>query len=319
MELDSVRELKMAAMQVVATIPKGITAAGVVSRFVSLGVAAGSTSQGYRLAIRLQQDSLGTNAIVDRLKHIARGEVDIRITGRVRPAALASPATARKRPIHIGSSVAHFNMTAGTLGAFVQTDNDDSVHLLSNNHVIANSNACGLQDSILQPSPMDGGLQGDRVAGLANWIPLQTQGNLVDCAIAKLDPDVTYDAKNVPQIGPLGGVSTNPIYIGMPVSIFGRSSKMSDGKVTAFEMDNILVGYPVGDLGFDGQIEIEGARPDMPFAIHGDSGSLVMDKKRLAIGLLFAVSTNGGTNGLGLTYVNPIDSVLQALNAQILY
>lgn len=36
-----------------------------------------------------------------------------------------------------------------------------------------------------------------------------------------------------------------------------------------------------------------------------------------AVGLLFAGSTTGGSNGQGLTYLNPIDTVLERLGAEL--
>ena len=67
-------------------------------------------------------------------------------------------------------------------------------------------------------------------------------------------------------------------------------------------------------ISFENQIEVEGTGPS-PFSRGGDSGSLVVNTRRRAIGLLFAGSTTGGSNGKGLTYVNPIGDVLSSLDA----
>ena len=53
------------------------------------------------------------------------------------------------RPVPIGVSTGHFNITAGTIGCRV-TDGIN-VYALSNNHVFANSNNAFLGDNILQP------------------------------------------------------------------------------------------------------------------------------------------------------------------------
>ena len=89
--------------------------------------------------------------------------------------------------------------------------------------------------------------------------------------------------------------------------------------MTAIELDDVLVGYgeELGNLRFDDQIEIEGIGTD-PFSRGGDSGSLVYREDGVALGLLFAGSESGGENGRGLTYVNPIDAVLAALDATLL-
>ena len=50
----------------------------------------------------------------------------------------------------------------------------------------------------------------------------------------------------------------------------------------------------------------------------GDSGSLIVDREMRAVALLFAGGETGGTNGLGLTFANPIGAVLSALKAALL-
>lgn len=54
-----------------------------------------------------------------------------------------------------------------------------------------------------------------------------------------------------------------------------------------------------------------------PFSDSGDSGSLIVDDDRLAIGLLFAGGDEGGRNGKGLTYANPLRAVLDALQVDL--
>lgn len=61
----------------------------------------------------------------------------------------------RYRPAPGGCSVGHYRITAGTLGAWFRSNGKNVV--LSNNHVLANSNEASLGDNILQPGPYDGG------------------------------------------------------------------------------------------------------------------------------------------------------------------
>jgi hypothetical protein len=93
---------------------------------------------------------------------------------------------------------------------------------------------------------------------------------------------------------------------------------VTHGKVTAIELDDVVVGYDdeLGELTFDNQIEIQSTGTG-PFSRGGDSGSLVYREDGVAIGLLFAGSESGGDNGSGLTYVNPIDAVLAAFGATL--
>lgn len=88
----------------------------------------------------------------------------------------------RFRPvIPAGVSIAHYKVTAGTLGAMVRDRTTGERFVLSNNHVLANSNDALVGDSILQPSPIDGGNDpGDVVAKLERFIPLAFLEDPVD-------------------------------------------------------------------------------------------------------------------------------------------
>ncbi len=81
----------------------------------------------------------------------------------------------RFRPIiPSGVSIGHYKITAGTLGAIVTDRVTGEKFILSNNHVIANSNAALQGDAILQPGPTDGGQNpGDMVARLERFIPIR--------------------------------------------------------------------------------------------------------------------------------------------------
>src|SRR2546422_10036838 len=74
-------------------------------------------------------------------------------TGRLM--ALSDP-TKRQRPAPMGFSVGHPAITAGTIGARVR-DALGNVYILSNNHVLANSNGASIGDPEYQPGPLDGG------------------------------------------------------------------------------------------------------------------------------------------------------------------
>ncbi len=76
----------------------------------------------------------------------------------------------KQRPVVPGVSCGHVNITAGTIGAIVEVENN--VMLLSNNHVMADENAADLGDTIIQPGPHDGGKAVDRVGVLYNYVPI---------------------------------------------------------------------------------------------------------------------------------------------------
>lgn len=92
------------------------------------------------------------------------------------------------RPAPGGVSIGHVNITAGTLGCYVQKNGVN--YVLSNNHVLANSNDASRGDSILQPGPADGGrFPEDRFAELTDFVKINFSGgggvpDPSDCKIA---------------------------------------------------------------------------------------------------------------------------------------
>ena len=126
----------------------------------------------------------------------ASSEVDVRITGVIRARAAGkvgrkrvAPKTYRGvcRPLLAGHSVAHHAVTAGTLGAWVCRDGDDEPLMLSNNHVLANSNAAKSGDNIVQPGPFDDKKKkGGVVGALAEFVYLRKNRNAVDAALASV-------------------------------------------------------------------------------------------------------------------------------------
>jgi hypothetical protein len=95
--------------------------------------------------------------------------------------------TMRLRPAIAGISISHFEGTAGTFGCLLRNEGDGRVYVLSNNHVIANSNNGRFGDSIVQPGMADGGSNpNDRIATLYRYPEVMQSGsNLVDCAVAQ--------------------------------------------------------------------------------------------------------------------------------------
>jgi hypothetical protein len=77
----------------------------------------------------------------------------------------------RFRPIiPSGVSIGHYKITAGTLGTMVKDKTTGEPLVLSNNHVLANSNDATVGDAVLQPAAMDGGREpGDLVARLERF------------------------------------------------------------------------------------------------------------------------------------------------------
>ena len=101
----------------------------------------------------------------------------------------------KRRPVVGGTSCAHIDSTAGTIGGIFKFKNDefDRKYILSNNHVLALSNNALLGDIILQPGPHDGGRFGDAAATLSSFVRIKFDGspNYVDVALGEIiDPDI---------------------------------------------------------------------------------------------------------------------------------
>jgi hypothetical protein len=274
--------------------------------------------QRFNLAVRVQRRSLQRHPALEDIQRRAAAEVDVRYVGPVFKLQ-SDRFRGRQRPLRIGNSVGHHEITAGTLGCFVQTRGGTPA-MVSNNHVLANENQGLIGDAIVQPAPLDGGDEDrDRVASLSSFEPLQLdEPNLVDCAVAGLDEGVDFEAATLlDDIGPAG--SGDVIEAGRnEVEKLGRTTGRTRGRISAFEIDNLTVSYDMGVLRFDDQIEVETAE-EGPFSLGGDSGSLVYGAETgLAFGLLFAGSDQGGPNGLGLSYLNPLGTVLSELDVELL-
>jgi hypothetical protein len=87
--------------------------------------------------------------------------------------------TNRVRPIPPGYSCGHKKITAGTLGCWVgkTSDPSDAWYILSNNHVLANSNDANVGDPTLQPGPADGGsTPRDDVGTLYEYVKINFEG-----------------------------------------------------------------------------------------------------------------------------------------------
>jgi hypothetical protein len=303
--LESVRDLKRELTQEAGeAFDLGAAGEGVVA----LGVAPAAGADDYRLAVRVQRGEAGAGVLA-RIETAARGEVDVRQIGRV--VAQSEPDDGRERPVGLGASVGHFAITAGSVGAFVRVEENDGARLLSNNHVLANENQGSPGDEILQPGPADGGRRGaDRIGVLDRFVELNTAGvNEVDAALARLEDGIGF-------VNEVAGerVSAEPAAADEVEAVIkqGRTTGLTRGRVSAIEVDGVVVSFSAGTLRFDDQIEISGAGE--AFSAGGDSGSLIVEEAtNRGVALLFAGSEQGGPGGSGLTYGNPLSTVFARL------
>ena len=232
----------------------------------------------------------------------------------------AQPHTFRARPAPGGVSVGHTRITAGTLGCLARgrrSPRDRRVLILSNNHVLANSNNARFGDSIVQPGPADGGRSPrDRVAILERHVPLRYGGavNYVDCATAWAWPDrvrrdMVYRSGTALRYFRVSS-SIRTATRGMLVGKTGRTTQLTVGRVIDLNWRGFVNYGTAGRAFFRDQLVIRGQNGD--FSRGGDSGSLIWtwDSRRNPVGLLFA-------GGGGLTIANKIGRVLSALDINL--
>lgn len=233
-------------------------------------------------------------------------------------AATCNQTTTLPRPIELGVSGGNINSFLsnhkrcfnGTLGSMVQ-DSSNNQYILSNNHVLADTNKAKPGQLIIQPGLADNPITcqktpGNAVATFTRTVKVNFSGklNTIDAAIAAVDPgDVSPEILN---IGGIADTVATPT-VGLAVQKMGRTTCLTTGAISQVN-GNFKISYGGGKIAkFINQIVIntEG------FGGAGDSGSLVVtqDTCPQAVALLFAGSADGS-----MTVANPISAVLSGLN-----
>jgi hypothetical protein len=221
-------------------------------------------------------------------------------------------------------------VSAGTLACFAAKRDGGGIGLLSNNHVLADTNQGKPGDRIIQPARSDGGRGKDpdaHVATLHKFVPINFEPgaiNFVDCAFAYLldeiesETSIVTDPENPSNSWKVGSIETL-IYDLLPVRKVGRTTAYTEGFVEAVEVDNLSVNLRPGSrtriARFDKQIAISGNR--RAFSKPGDSGAMIFTQDGRPVALLFAGTERGGADNTGITYANPISLVLDGLNVDI--
>lgn len=232
----------------------------------------------------------------------------------------------RMRPCPSGFSVGNVAVTAGTLGSVVYDFLPGATvdppgpglgvpakfYILSNNHVLADSNRAQLGSVIVQPGTFDGGTSpADRIATLSRFItiqfapqtPLDQQNNVVDCALG----EVSFQDATREQYfsgAPRAWRRKANVAVGDLVKKSGRTTNISFGRIMAVDA-TVDVNYgTAGTARFKDQIVTTS------MSAGGDSGSLVTSLDNVALGLLFAGSSQ-------VTILNHIENVRALLRVEI--
>jgi hypothetical protein len=229
----------------------------------------------------------------------------------------------KMRPAKGGISIGHIDITAGTLGGLVRDKQNGKTVILSNNHVLANSNNGKAGDSILQPGPYDGGTDpADRIATLTKFVPIDfsEQGeNRIDAALATpVSPnDVLWNTVDIGPAVPAEKRILRSSDIGLYVHKTGRTTEHTQGYVQAVFATVQITYDQFRKATFIDQIIVSQSPSEEPFSQGGDSGSLVYDSDNKCVGLLFAGSEAGHSEP-AKTIVNPIGYVMQQLDLEFI-
>jgi hypothetical protein len=261
-------------------------------------------------------------------------KTDVKEVGRI---VIHKSRTDRWRPAPPGVSIGHYAITAGTFGAVVLDNTTNKKLILSNNHVLANSNDAEIGDNIIQPGYADGGRSpqdrignlerfitiifeksGDTTCSIANGVAGMTNAiarmlgsksqlaafradptpNEVDAAVATPWGDSIKD--EILEIGFVTDI-TEP-QLDMRVKKSGRTTGLTKGSITEL---NAMVQVEYGD-GKTALFENQIITTNM--SEPGDSGSLLVEAEtNKAVGLLYAGSDE-------VTVHCPIQRVVELLD-----
>ncbi|QDV45886.1 hypothetical protein Enr13x_57890 [Stieleria neptunia] len=243
--------------------------------------------------------------------------MEIEVTGEIVP---YTTNRSKFRPAPAGASVGHYKITAGTIGGWARgRDRTRRRRLLmvSNNHVLANSNDARFGDSIIQPGPADQGVNpADRIAILERFVPIDFNAgaiNLVDAATGWCWPSrvrrdhVYHRGGSTARYFKIGNSVIEPS-VNLVVGKTGRTTDLTQGTIRATGV-SINVNYgAAGVAHFRDQFSVRSTTSGT-FSAGGDSGSIVWQWRSglPPVGLLFA-------GGGGTTFCNRISRVVSALD-----
>jgi hypothetical protein len=218
----------------------------------------------------------------------------------------------------------------GTLGALV-TDQNGDLYILSNNHVLAESDQARTGDTVVQPALVDLNCSpqaGRTVGALRYVVPLQSRQTNVDAALAAATPAVDGTGA-ILQLGPsINGVLTPGAPAAgtgeaLTASLLNQLRVVKSGRTTGLTCStvntvnlSVQVDYyydcaetqPYYTKTYVNQIGMPGAS----FADSGDSGALVLDAGNAQpVGLFFASGQDDSNHGFSVA--NPIQDVLSEL------
>lgn len=199
------------------------------------------------------------------------------------------------RPIPGGVSCSSLtSVGTGTIGGWVWDNTDDTIVMLSNQHVFGNT----IGGAIIQPGTSDGGQSPqDRVGQVKRSVPVvpvvgrpaPSDCNSVDAAIGEADSSDLFDL-TVVDVGPAVYDTEDPL-IGTNVEKTAQTTGHTTGTITDVDYNTILP-YPEGQVVMCDCFRIEPSDPNQLWGSNGDSGAIVFRQDdgsviKPALGLYF--------------------------------
>ena len=247
--------------------------------------------------------------------------------------------TDKLRPARPGCSIGHVDITAGTFGLVARRNGIPMI--LSNNHVLANSNDAEIGDIILQPGPYDGGTLDDQIGTLHQFEPIRFMDEESTCKFSRgvaatgnkvwekagkksrfkviahtTVEDSVFNLVDCALCMPFNSEDIIPdiIDIGVPtgeirgeLGMFARKS----GRTTGYTEDKIIQVDVTAIPQYGSKVAIfTDQLMAGPMSAGGDSGSAVLNEDNKVFGLLFAGSES-------TTIINRWEHVEGALNVTL--
>lgn len=250
---------------------------------------------------KVPEDQLDVSEIIP--SEVNGVKTDVQEVGEIVPELLVPQLDrmGRHRPIPLGVSVGHPNITAGSTGWLYETD-DGTIYLGSNNHVLADVNNASIGDDQYQPGTADGGDAGDTFGTLA-YYTLVADGVDVDLALAEVGGGIGIDNQLVDVDGEIIGV-VDSLAVGDELVKSGRTTGVTRNTIQQLDA-SVNVNYG-GDIG---TVTITGCILTGDMSDGGDSGSPTA--KETADGLLAAGRLFAGSDSV--TVHHHIDNELNRL------
>ncbi len=256
---------------------------------------------------KVDKDSLDPSELIP--KKIKGYKTDVVIV----PKAVNRIDSSEHRPVTGGVQISNGKGHVGTLGCFAQLVTDDTLVLLSNEHVLYSDGAVA-GDKIGQPN-----LDNKcccccaYVDGIIGTIlsPAINNSN-VDCAIAIVNTGVATDyiLNNSMANTELHINGTDTAVVGDLVRKIGRTSGLTNGRVNSINGPTSSKTGQIFIRPVDTETFTESTNGKKAFSDGGDSGSAIIDEANNIIGLLWG--GDPGTHTVDETYACHINDVLTA-------